>query len=218
MIGSWPDPYPDELFYSICARFSERVRYPSKRSIVAELFGTENAIACVSLPSHLGYFIEQLPPYSNYDVNRIIDQHTLLPYFAPFLPPERYTRLRQDMSSNEGPALHMRAGLMASRVPLPQWLRFCPQCVEEDRSRFCECYWHRIHQVPGVEICPLHKSWLKNSFAHARNAQTRYEFVSAECAIQTALREQFNRDKSYLEMLFGLALDAQWLLNQRDLS
>jgi len=32
------------------------------------------------------------------------------------------------------------------------------------------------------------------------------------------LREQFNRDKSYLEMLFGLALDAQWLLNQRDLS
>src|SRR6266699_6474553 len=107
MIGSWPDPYPDELFYSICARFSERVRYPSKRSIVVELFGTGNAIACVSLPSHLGHFVSQLPPYGNYTVNRIIDQHTLLPYFAPFLPPERHNRLCQDMCSNNGPALHM---------------------------------------------------------------------------------------------------------------
>jgi hypothetical protein len=218
MIGNWPDPHPDELFYSICARFSERVRYSSKRSVVAELFGTAHAIACVSLPSHLGYLVSQLSPHRNYDVNRIIDRHTLLPYFAPFLPPERHNRLRQDMCGNNGPALHMRAGLMASRVPLPQWLRFCPQCVEEDRRRFGECYWHRIHQVPGIEICPLHTSWLKNSSAPARNMQTRYEFVSAECAVQEALPEQFDEDEQFFESLLALALDAQWLLNQRGLS
>jgi len=218
MIGNWPDPYPDELFYSICARFSEHVRYSSKRSVVAELFGTDQAMACISLPSHLDYLVSQLPPYSNYDINRIIDQHTLLPYFAPFLPPERYTRLHQDMSSNNGPTLHMRAGLMASRVPLPQWLRFCPQCVEEDRRRIGECYWHRIHQAPGVEICPLHKLPVRNSSAHARNMQTRYEFILAESAVLEALPEQFDGNEQLSEILFALASDAQWLLNQRDLS
>jgi Tn7-like transposition protein D/TniQ len=218
MIGNWLDPHPDELFYSICARFSERVRYASKRSVVAELFGTDQAMACISLPSHLGYLVSQLPPYSKYDINRIIDQHTLLPYFAPFLLPERYERLHQDMASDNGPALHMRAGLMASRVPLPQWLRFCPQCVEEDRRKFGECYWHRIHQAPGVEICPLHKSPVKNSSAHARNMQTRYEFVLAESAVLEALPKQVDGNEQFSEILFALANDTQWLLNQRDLS
>src|SRR5260370_12863611 len=205
MIGSWPNPYPDELFYSICARFSERVRYSSKRSVVAELFGTDQAMACISLPSHLGYLVSQLPPYSNYDINRIIDQHTLLPYFAPFLPPQSSTRLRQDMSSNNGPALHMRAGLMASRVPLAQWLRFCPQGVEEDRRRLGECYWHRIHQAPGVEICLLHRVWVRNSSARARNAQTRYEFISAECAMCEALSKEIDENEQFFEILFALA-------------
>jgi Tn7-like transposition protein D/TniQ len=218
MIGNWPDPHPDELFYSICARFSERVRYPSRRSVVAELFGTGNAIACVSLPSHLGYFISQLLPYGNYNVNRIIDQHTLLPSYAPFLPPERHNRLCQDMCCNNGPALHMRAGLMASRVPLPQWLRFCPQCVQEDRRKFGECYWHRIHQIPGVEICPLHKVWVRNSPVRAQNMQTRYAFISAESAIGEATPEEIDEKEQFFGILFALALDAQWLLKQKGLS
>jgi hypothetical protein len=29
MIGCFPDPYPDELLYSVCARFHERVQYPN---------------------------------------------------------------------------------------------------------------------------------------------------------------------------------------------
>jgi Tn7-like transposition protein D/TniQ len=218
MIGNWPDPFPDELFYSICARYSERIRYSSRRFVVAELFGTSQAMACVSLPSHLGYLVSQLPPNSKYDLDCIINQHTLLPYFAPFLPPERYTRLHQDMSSDNGPALHMRAGLMASRVPLPQWLCFCPQCVEEDRRKFGECYWHRIHQAPGVEICPLHRVRVRNSSARARNAQTRYEFISAECAMREALSKEIDENGQFFETLFALALDTQWLLHQQGLS
>jgi len=119
------------------------------------------------------------------DGRHILDDHSLLPFFAPFLPPERHSRLLKDMLGDNGPGVHMRAGLMASRVPLPQWLRFCTQCVEADRRKYGECYWHRIHQVPGVEICPLHKTWVRNSSARARNVQTRYEFISAESAIQT---------------------------------
>src|SRR6266566_2293291 len=220
MICNWPDPHPDELFYSICARYSERVQYSNSRSVVEEIFGTGSAIACVSLPSHLDYFIAQLPQYRSFDGHRILDEHTLLPFFVPFLPPERHFRLRQDMLGDNGPGVHMRAGLMASRVPLPQWLRYCSQCVEEDRHKYGDCYWHRIHQVPGVEICPLHKTWVRNSSARARNVQTRYEFISAESAIQVTLpeSEQFDRNKQFFAILFALALDVQWLMDQRNLS
>ncbi|WP_180267380.1 hypothetical protein [Nostoc linckia] len=45
MLCAFPDPYPGELVYSICARFQERVQYPSLRSTVEDLFQTKNAIA-----------------------------------------------------------------------------------------------------------------------------------------------------------------------------
>lgn len=218
MITSLPDPYPDELFFSICARYSERKQYPSGRSVVIELFGSTNAIACVSLPSHLDHFVAQMPPRSSYSADSIIDNHTLLPLFASFLPPERQNRLRQDMRSNSGLALHMCAGIMASRVPLPEWLRYCLQCVKADRKSFGECYWHRIHQAPGVELCPIHKIWLQNSQVRARNTKTRYEFVSAERSFQKTLLYQYNKDESLFEPLFALTRDIQWLLIQRPLS
>ncbi len=33
MICNWPDPYPDELFYSICARYSDRHRRFDKEEL-----------------------------------------------------------------------------------------------------------------------------------------------------------------------------------------
>ncbi len=218
MIGNFPDPYPGELFYSICARFSERMQYPSGRSVVKELFGSASAIACVTLPSHLDHFIAQMPPHSSYSADGIIDNHTTLPLFAPFLPLERQDRLRRDMRSHNGSALHMRAGIMASRVPLPEWHRYCPQCVEDDRRRFGECYWHRIHQAPGVELCPMHKVWLQNSRVRTSNTKTHYEFVSAERSIRETLLYQHDKDASLFEPLLALTLDIQWLLAQQHLS
>ncbi len=218
MIGNFPDSYPDELFYSICARFSERMRYSNGRSVVVELFGSASAIACVSLPSHLDHLVAQMPPRSSYSANGIIDNHTLLPFFAPFLPLERLDRLRRDMRGDRGSALHMRAGIMASRVPLPEWFRYCPQCVEDDRRRFGECYWHRIHQASGVELCPMHKVWLQNSRVRMSNTKIYYEFVSAECSIQETLLYQNDRNASLFEPLLALTLDIQWLLAQHHLS
>lgn len=61
MIGCFPDPYPDELLYSVCARFHERVQYPNKKSTIRELFGSITATAVVDLPSNLGNLVAALP-------------------------------------------------------------------------------------------------------------------------------------------------------------
>ena len=34
--------------------------------------------------------------------------------------------------------------------------RFCPMCLEADLRLCGEPYWHRVHQLPNVVLCPLH--------------------------------------------------------------
>jgi hypothetical protein len=218
MIGYFPEAYPDELLYSVCARCFDRLCYPSKQSLVQELFGTRTTLACIELPSHLDTLISALPTGHHYTADQLIDNHTLLPFYGPFLPPSRLDRLRQDMHGDNGPTIHMRSGIMASRVFLPRWLRFCALCVQEDRKECGECYWHRTHQVPGVEVCPCHKIHLKNSSILAQNSRTRYEFVSAERAVQQIAVQEPIPLAPYQKVLLSVALDAQWLLAQHRLS
>lgn len=216
MIGSLPDIYPGEPLYSLWARHCERMQYPSRRSVVKELFGTENVVASMELPSHIDDFVAALPPGHHYTADLLIDNHTLLPIYGPFLPPERLRHLRQDMRGRNGPAIHMRAGLMASHVSPPAWLRLCPCCVEEDRRKVGECYWHLVHQVPGVEVCPVHEVYLCDSNVHTHSMKIRYEFVSAERAVLRLRQQDLHAVPN--ETLLKIARDAHWLLNGRGLS
>jgi len=218
MIAYFPPAYPDELLYSICARCFDRVGYRSKQALVQELFGTRTILACIELPSHLDTLIAALPAGHHYTADQLIDDHTLLPFYGPFLPPARLYRIRQHMRGNKGPMIHTRAGIMASRVPLPRWLRFCPLCLQEDQKEFGECYWHRIHQVPGVEVCPIHKVYLQKSTIPAQDRETRYEFVSAKRATRQMVWQSPVSVAPRHEVLLSLALDALWLLSERHLS
>ncbi len=215
MIGVFPDPHPDEIFYSICARLCKRAGYSKYRIAMQDLFGCEAVVASVTLPSHLDDLVARLAPGSEYTSDYLLVEHTLLPFYSPFLPSERVSRLRQDMCGRKGPAIHMRSGVMASRVPLPGWLRFCPQCVAEDRNRFGECYWHRVHQISGVELCPFHEVYLQNSDVPASNKRTRHEYVAAEHSLQRTMQLQREVRSPYHQVLLKIAHDAYWLLCQR---
>src|SRR5712692_4821733 len=104
----FPDPHPDELFYSICARFKDKMNYPSDTIVLLELFGNKNIKAVVDLPSHLDKLVYALPPEAGYTSDYFINNHTLLPYYGGFLPSERVKNLRDDMRSDRGSAVHMR--------------------------------------------------------------------------------------------------------------
>jgi hypothetical protein len=212
MIRCFPDPYPDELLYSICARFHERVQYPNKKRTIRELFGEEAAIAVVDLPSNLGSLVSALPPGSPYTVERLINNHILFPFFAPFLHPDQVQQLWADMEGTRGPAIKMRSGVMASTVQPPEWLRFCPLCVRQDKQEFGESYWHRLHQLPGVEVCPEHNVRLLDSQVRVQNPQTRHEFVAAEQGILLPKSRSFSLLNPHHEILLKIAHDAAWLL------
>lgn len=219
MIGFFPDPYPDELLYSVCARYQEQTQYPSYRSAIQELFGSINAIASIDLPNRLSHFVKILPLDHHYTVDSLIDNHTLFPFYNPFLPKDRQIQLREDMASTSTSVVHKRAGIMASKVSSPQWSRFCPVCLNEDRKKFGEGYWHRLHQVPGVEVCPTHRVFLQNSEIQATAREKRHGFISTEQSIaEIKFIDKLNFvDSSHLAFL-NLATNVQWLLTHSSLN
>ncbi|MBE9221610.1 TniQ family protein [Cyanobacterium stanieri LEGE 03274] len=79
------------------------------------------------------------------------------------MPPERATQIKESMKSNYGGNIHTRIGLSASNISQPKYFCFCPQCLQEDEEKYGEFYWHRIHQLSCVLVCPTHNISLQNS-------------------------------------------------------
>jgi len=69
---------------------------------------------------------------------------------------------------------------MASSIRAPRRLRYCIHCVNEDIKNYGEPYWHRTHQVPGVEVCPIHHKSLSHSTAEATSRFNKFEFVALD--------------------------------------
>lgn len=214
MIGYFPDPYPDELFYSLCARYSQRMRYPGKTAVQQELFGLMNAITSIDLPGRLNFFGTVLPPgHSCADVDQVINRHTLWPFYRPFLPGERQQAVLAAMKGVTGYRPDLHAGTAGTDIPRPEWLRFCPKCVNEDRTQFDECYWHRTHQLPGVHLCPTHEVLLENSPVGVGWRQGSVEFIPAETVLQATASQVLPLSHPWHELLLFLSREAAWLLD-----
>lgn len=216
MIGWFPSPYPDELLYSICARYSEAMQYPNKHSLNADLLGKENAASVIDMPFHLEHLASVLPPNQTYSVDNLIGRHTLFPFYVLFIPSERVEQIREMMRSGASNRVHTVAGINKSPIRRPDWLRFCPVCAEQDRKLLGETYWRRIHQLPGVEVCPDHLTFLENSPVSVRHRTNPGLYVPAEQAIRAMpvnIRSLDKGDQGH-QILVRLANDAAWLLNQ----
>jgi hypothetical protein len=217
VIGCFPDPHPDELLYSTCARLQDRMNYRNKETINTELFGSRGISSVIALPSYLEYLVSNLPPTTTYTVDEIIDNHTLLPYYAPFLPTERVKRLREEMRSSKGSGVHSIFGIASGKIRAPDWLRFCYLCVLNDRNKFGECYWHRLHQIPSVLVCPIHNTFLENGSVRLRNRINTSAYVSAEQSISVRQPCYLDSTNSEHQILLNIALNTSWLLAQPQL-
>jgi hypothetical protein len=181
-IASFPDPYPGELFYSCLSRYHERIGIFSNKSFAAHCFGSRNVIATVEFPSHLASFISGLPTGHYLTVDRIINDHTLLPYFLPFLPLLRREQLQHQMKGANGMGIYHRVGLMASSVRSKQKLMYCPACIKDDQVLYGKYFWHRDHQAPGVQVCHIHGVYLIESQIAPRQSMNRQSYITLENA------------------------------------
>lgn len=213
MLYCFPHTYGDELFMSICARYQERMQYPSHTRMMEELFDFSFRSCPIDFPAHLNHLISALPPGHNLTADQMINAHSLYPYYAPFLQSARATRLRDDMKTGEGLG-KVRRLIVGRRisVSVSECLRYCPCCVEDDRTRLEECYWHRLHQLPGVEVCPVHEVWLESSDIPAWDPRGSHGIATAECVIASTPPRPLSVHEPGRDSLLGLARNAAWLL------
>jgi hypothetical protein len=213
MIGFFPDPHPDELLYSACARFGDRSGYANVATVARELFG--NQTANIGFPNRLAHLISILPTGHQYTVDKLIDDHTLLRFYSPFISAQRAGVIRKEMAGNQENRIHSRLGINAGRLRVPSKLRFCPDCVVADRNTYREAYWHRVHQLPAIEVCPDHAVFLELSTAGWRERESISAFLSAELTVDDREPQRLNTDDKYHGLLLALAKEARWLLDWR---
>lgn len=211
-IGHFPTPYPDELVYSICARYSRRVAYPDAKSVLQELFGSATATAVIDLPNRLRKPATGLPAGTSLTTDRLIAWHTFLPFYSAFMQPERVRQVRKCMEGSSGPVAHMSSGAMASRIPTPDFMKYCPVCVIEDEKQLRETFWHRLHQLPGVEDCPSHQVFLEYSCVGFHVRRKPIQFIPAMRATQATTVRCVDIENRDHRALLQLARDAEWLL------
>ncbi len=212
MTSFFPTAYPDELLYSVLARYHVRSGNVSPKATLRELFGSTTVTATVDLPSHLNVLVQNLPPLSKHTVEDLIQKYTLYPFYAPFLFPDKAELVHSSMLEHSWGDIHTRAGIMASSVRTPNRLRFCPACFREEQEKYGEAYWHRLHQLRGVVVCPAHLTLLQDSSVAVR-AANKHEFIAAseDCCLPKL--RQVTYQSNTFKHLVGLAHDVEWLLN-----
>jgi hypothetical protein len=107
---------------------------------------------------------------------------------------------------------HMSSGIMASRISTHDFMKYCPVCRKEDEKQLRETFWHRLHQLPGVEVCPSHQVFLENSNVGLRAGRTHIQFISAEQATRSISVRHVDIEGQDRRVLLQIARDAEWLL------
>lgn len=160
-IAYFPEVYPDELVYSVLARYHLHSGYSAYIFCAEDVFVNKRVSPDKEFLNLLkSEVLEAL--CGKMAMAELVERHTMFPYYARFLPSERRSRAFEAMCSMSGDYNNLLA-MPKQRNGAVRYLRYCPLCAENDRQLYGEAYWHRSHQMQGVLVCPKHGSRLVNS-------------------------------------------------------
>ncbi len=100
-------------------------------------------------------------------------------------------------------------GLPRSKSPKWQYLRYCEDCWQEDNRLYGEPYWHRLHLLPGVLMCPVHGKPIKNSVVFQKDISSKFHAASFAVASNEHMPSFCD---GTTEKLMNVARDAAWIM------
>lgn len=161
MIAYFPAIYPDELLYSQLARYYTKSGYMAYTFTAEELFLSKTVRPDIEFvntytPAAVQTITRNLP------MEKVVERHTMFPYYGRFLPQERRQKSFQALVSMTG-NYHNLLSIPKSKDGKVRYLRYCSLCATHDREQYGEAYWHRIQQMVGILVCPVHQCYLMDS-------------------------------------------------------
>lgn len=180
----FPEIYPDELVYSWLARYYIKTGYMRYSIVAEELFQQKTVRPDIE-------FLNQYTPIVQRTINEkipmqeVVEKHTMFPYYGRFLSYERRNLAFTEMVQTKGNYYNL--------LPMPKkkrnterHLRYCPMCARNDRNRYGEAYWHRMHQIQGITVCAVHKCYLLDSSVKI-TAKTSPALIALETVVPDAM-------------------------------
>ena len=207
----FPTPYPDEILYSVLCRYWIRAGRPSTQSVTEDFYGTRRD-SSILMPRYLERIASLLPASSGMSVEFFLKNATIVPYFQPFLTQKRAETHRRYLSNflPDNKSSYFSLGMGKLRYPRTNYLRFCAECWKEDVKKHGEPYWRRLHQLPGVMVCPIHRQPLMTTTITMLAAGK--SFYPAEERLIDQSQPCGTYSNGMMEKLALIASDSDWLL------
>ena len=161
----------DEPLFGIVARYLEQVPGANDHGIIRHLFGR------VRLASILGCGLDQVARETEacwgFSPTDIVEKMTCFPYIAALISPIRARQTLDKMIG--GNSLNPRGGI----APAGDTRRFCKVCLDQDRQLNGIGHWRRVHQLPGIVVCPWHGELLWRTWGRGNLNRHRGYFSPA---------------------------------------
>jgi hypothetical protein len=151
-----PERLPDEILFSIVARYVDDRPWVSLYSVLRVSYGYETSASF--LGNRLDYLSLSTEGCWGMTASEIAEEFTCYPYFAALVRPQKREDLLRAMTES-GTDLKGRSQARLMTVGA-HGVRFCEQCFSDDRRTGTPLYWRRVHQLPGVILCPWHAEFL----------------------------------------------------------
>ncbi|EGQ8496071.1 transposase [Vibrio alginolyticus] len=156
-----PNALPDESLHSRICRYLSTCEYSTEQALEL-LTGDSRGAIHPYLTSNL-HFLAQATSESS---KVFLSRQTLRSLFSYYLPQYRKTIENVAASTNEV----IRASQLSTfREKDTLSVKYCPVCAKNDLHEYGVAYWHLSHQIPGVEACSAHSSWLVHQELPSRN-------------------------------------------------
>ena len=194
MIGFFPLQYEDELVYSWLARYAVHSGYSAIADVYVELFGRKTISPSMLLMNNMTN--EAVSVLSWYKpLRELILHHTMFPEYGRFIDPEKRNLLLTECDLTRG---NWSSKAVYTLHGIERRMRYCPECVREDRDRYGETYWHRAHQITNIKVCTKHKIYLMDSIVVVSWSNTRLK--NAEFIIPADNQANICKDKTILSL------------------
>ena len=154
MLAYFPTPYPGEWWYSVLCRYHVRSGHSKYATTISELYGDRPMVHGRLIPGgDCAAILSKLPP-GVLSIDDVLANHTLLPYYTRFFAADKKQQVWEALRAGRG------SGITSVRAQMPdgtEGLKYCPTCYLLDTEKYGEPFWHRVHQIPLLPICPMHQ-------------------------------------------------------------
>jgi len=212
MPAFFPTLQPEELLYSAIARYGDMLAYPGVLPLWRSVYGPGTAARPeVEMCGPLSAFLDRLPPGHSLTPEELLNRHTLVPYYAFSRSEEDSDRVKRQLSGHKFGRSTPQVDVWS--VKPPDFLQFCPRCVERDlQGPLSSPYWRRVHQLAGVVVCPEHRVPLFTSkVGRHKDAEPR-AFVSLATVFDSGNYSEISIPDEYRQRCLKIAEDTFWIL------